>query len=150
MKSKMLPNEDHTFIDSLISTLKTQLKKLMENALKNNQIVSFEEKARNGAHEVFLYYSKLMNTIGNSGTVFTKKKFEFINLSKFLQFSKDFGILEEKNSNKYKAKTENFEKIFEKNSDPKKQMYEYQFFSALENVSLIFFDEEYDFFNKTH
>lgn len=149
MKSKMMPNEDPTFIDSLITMLKSQLRKILELAGKESLLSSLDERCRSGCHEVFMYYCKNpQNQAASSLEV--RKKFDSITLAKFIKFSEDFGILENhKNPEKNRIKSRNVEEIFEKNSNSKKDMHEYQFFQALENVSLIFFDENYDIVHKT-
>lgn len=144
IKLKMLPNEDQSFIDSLISTLKGQLRKINETSVKPNEKLSLEEKGRNGAHEIFLYYS-------NQNEDLSRKGLELMILPKFLQFTKDFSVVEEhKNPSKNRIKIEVVEEIFEKCSNPKRDMHEYQFFEALEELSLVFFDEEFDQANRTH
>ena len=151
MKLKMLPNEDHTFIDSLISTLKSQLKKLNETSMKLNENYNIEERGRNGAHEIFIFYSRLLVTSGNTTIEHNNSQPEVLFLPKFLKFTRDFGVLEEhKNENKNRIKVATLEEIYDKNSNPKKDMHEYQFFQALEDISIVFFDEEYDGINKTH
>ena len=149
MKSKMMPNEDLTFIDSLITMLKSQLRKVLELSGKESLVTSLEDRSRSGCHEVFVYYCKNPQNPAIS-TSDTKKKFDSITLPKFLKFSEDFGILENhKNPEKNRIKTRDVEEIFERNSNSKKDMHEYQFFQALENVSVIFFDENYDVIHKT-
>lgn len=151
VKEKMLPNEDQSFIDSLITTLKIQLKKILEGSNKSPPVLSFEEKSKNGISEIFKHYSKAQNTNGSITLEPIKKVFDTLNLSKFLQFCKDFTILEEhKNPSKNRIKQQTLEEVFNKYSNFKKEMYEYQFFEALETLAGVFFDEEYDLINKTH
>lgn len=149
LKSKMMPNEDPTFIDSLITMLKSQLRKIMELVAKDNPLVSLEDRCRSGCHEVFMFYCKNPAAPAPSNLDY-KKKFDIIDLPKFLKFSEDFGILEKhKNPEKNRIKKETVEEVYESNSNFKKKMYEYQFFQALENLSLVFFDEIYDLAHKT-
>ena len=152
MKSKMMPSDDPTFIDSLITMLKTQLRKISEFSSKESISSGLEDRARGGCHEVFLHYSKnpVNPTLSMDPSHSRSHKFETLNLSKFLKFCEDFNILEKhKNPAKNRIKQETLEKIFEDNSTPKKTMFEFQFFQALENLAVIFFDLEYDLLHKT-
>ncbi|OMJ83029.1 hypothetical protein SteCoe_16121 [Stentor coeruleus] len=143
IKHKMLPNEDMTFINSLIRTLKVQLKKVEETSIKSIGTFTFDDRGRNGAHEIFLYYSKLKYIENNIET--KEKKFDVLKMQSFIEFCQDFGILDTgRGFEKGWIFKDQAEELFIYNCDGKKDMHEYQFIQALEQLAVRYFNEEYD------
>lgn len=151
IKNKMIQNEDMTFINSLIRTLKIQLKKVIETSLKFSRNLTLDDRGRYGAHEIFLYYSKQKHIKNDVETKPKTKKIEVLKMQIFIEFCEDFSILKARQGfEEGWILRDQAEELFMGNCDGKNDMHEYQFIQALEQLAVKYFDEEYDRSFKTN
>ncbi|CAG9310652.1 unnamed protein product [Blepharisma stoltei] len=146
-------NEDTSIIETLLKSLKTQLKKSQEKYPRKR--ISKEkpliERFKSGIHEVFNFYACQQNLLGlHQNFELIKKNSETLNLGKFTIFCKDFSILDiSKNPNKKSLPKKAIKQIFIKNAINHREMNEEVFIKVLDSMALLFLDAEYDSINGT-
>ena len=143
-KSNSLATEEKSSLDNLIYSLKVQLKKAPVKAQSASEDII--KKSRLGLSEIFKHYSKQQFLIGKNPTFdHIQKNLEVLNMAKFLKFCKDFEIIQETpNEREQRKKVKIVQKVYKSQSDFNKDMYEHQFFKAVEVLAGVVLNDEYD------
>lgn len=147
-QTAQLSNYEKTALKDLLDTFKSKLKEIP--ASTSNE-TTFEDKCITGLHNIFNYYSKQQFLIGKTPTFdVIKSNTEMLTIGKFIRFSKDFKVIEDKDKTQTKKMLEIVQKVFKQSADCGKYMYEHHFIKGIELLSIKFFDEEYDIAHNTN
>lgn len=144
--------EDLHFINNILMKLKGQIVKSVKGIERKDNKDEYIRKVQGNIREIFHFYAKQQNPAENSYTTFEElmKNYSVINLAKFLLFVKDFKLVKEHtNPKKISEQVQAIQEIYRKNSDFIKEMKINHFFQAIQDITDIYFDEDYDKQNNT-
>jgi hypothetical protein len=150
-QTQELAGQDSSQSRQLLQTLKVQLRRIEESAVKHGEDPVFLQRCRAGIREVYAFYAKQTKMIG------TKPSFDDIlhsisvlSSGKFFKFLHDFQLLEQsKLSTRKTIDKTTAMSIFRKTALFQKEMNEQQFTMALDLVSMAYYDGEFDRLNRT-
>ena len=147
LKNRTLPEHEKSAVNDIVANLKVKLKEIPSYQIREE---NFENKCVEGIAQVFKFYSKQQFLIGKTPTFESiKVNTEVLNLSKFIQFCKDFRIIKEEVKDKAKSMTKFLRQVFIQTAEFSRNMSENHFLLALEKVSQRFFDSNFDKENNT-
>lgn len=153
MKSeKEAAGEDIAMLDTVLKTLKQQLNKVIKDSgvdAKARKLQQFQERCAKTIKELFRFYSNQLRMLGKTPSFDSiQKNSSTWNISKFVCFCRDFGLLLDK-QRKVGVKTlelATVKNIFIKNAVLQKEMDEGQFEQSLDQLAVAYYDKEYDNF----
>lgn len=147
LKNRNLPEHEKSAVHDIVANLKVKLKEIPSYQIREE---NFEYKCVEGIALVFKFYSKQQFLIGKTPTFESiKVNTEVLNLSKFIQFCKDFRIIKEEVKDKAKKMTKFLRQVFIQTAEFSRNMSENHFLLALEKISQKFFDAHFDKENNT-
>ena len=141
LQDSQLSIDERSSLDNLVSSLKTQLKKVPGKPGSSQTL----EQSHLGISLIFNHYVKQQFLLGKAPTFdLIQKNMEVLNQAKFIKFCKDFEIITDNPNGVNIKQSKKLSKIFKKFSDFNKDMHEHQFLLALQELSKSYIDEEYD------
>lgn len=147
IKGRSLPEYEKSAVNDILVNLKSKLKEIPTYLIREE---NFENKCIEGITQVFKFYSKQQFLIGKNPTFESiKVNTEVLNLSKFIQFCKDFRIVREEDKDKAYSMTKFLKQVFIQTAEYSRNMSENHFLLALEKISAKFFDTNFDKENNT-
>lgn len=150
-KVQELAGQDSSQSQQLLSTLRSQLRRIEASAAQQGEEPVFLQRCKAGIHEIYTFYVKQTKIKG------PKPSFDDIlhsisvlSSGKFLKFLMDFQILENSRISTRKVIDQATAlSIFRQTALFHKDMNEAQFTMALDLVALAYFDHEFDRLNRT-
>ena len=141
LQDSQLTIDERSSLDNLVSSLKTQLKKVPSKASSTQTL----EHSHQGISLIFNHYVKQQFLLGKNPTFdLIQRNMEVLNQAKFIKFCKDFEIISETANGINLKQSKKLSKIFKKFSDFNKDMHEHQFVLALQELSSFYINTEYD------
>lgn len=150
--SLRISGQDASDTRQLLKSLRGQLEQLQLSAKKKKSDRPFALRCEKALHEIYYFYAKQSKMVGKTPS-FDQilHSTTTLNLGKFLKFLRDFQVLEAiKPKHRKVIDRETATRTFKKSATLQKEMDEIQFKTALDLLSLAFYDGVYDEVNKTN
>lgn len=151
-KVQSLAGQDSSQSQQLLSTLRSQLRKIEAKAGQQGEEPVFMQRCKAGIHEVYTFYAKQTKIIGAKPTfddVF--HSISVLSSGKYLKFLIDFQLLENSKISTRKVIDQSTAiSIFRQTALFHKDMNEAQFTMSLDLVAAAYYDEEFDRLNRTN
>ena len=134
---------------AVIRSLKRQLARLNGRPTSPNQeIARFRETCNRSIYDIFHFYSNKISLLGKSPSFdLIQHNSETWNISKFVRFLQDFGLLQGKKGKELDIST--VKVVFARNSRSQKEMDLSQFHDSLSMIADLYYTEEADRVNGT-
>ena len=151
-KVQALAGQDSSQSQQLLSTLRSQLRKIEAKAVQQGEEPVFMQRCKAGIHEVYTFYAKQTKIMGAKPTfddVF--HSISVLSSGKYLKFLIDFQLLENSKISTRKVIDQSTAmSIFRQTALFHKDMNEAQFTMSLDLVAAAYYDEEFDRLNRTN
>ena len=150
-KVQELAGQDSSQSLQLLSTLRSQLRRIESTAVQQGEEPVFQQRCKAGIHEIYTFYAKQTKIKGKKATFDDiLHSISVLSSGKFLKFLMDFQILENSKISTRKVIDQSTAlSIFRQTALFHKDMNEAQFTMALDLVAAAYFDPEFDRLNRT-